>query len=61
VAGIHVPFHVRERMDRAADPTAEGVAMGREMLSIAREWFGGACLMPPFGHYEAVAGVLETS
>jgi methylenetetrahydrofolate reductase (NADPH) len=60
VAGIQVPFHVQERLDRAADPAAEGQAMGREMLSIAREWFGGACLMPPFGHYEVVPGILGT-
>ena len=58
VAGIEVPFHVQDRLDRVADPTAEGLAMGREMLSIARVWFGGACLMPPFGHYEVVPEIL---
>jgi homocysteine S-methyltransferase len=58
VAGIQVPFHVQERLDRVADPTAEGLAMGREMLWIAREWFGGACMMPPFGHYEVVPAIL---
>lgn len=59
VAGIVVPLRVQERLAGAPDATAEGLAMGREMLSVAREWFGGACLMPPFGHYEIVPGVLS--
>ncbi|MGC9333903.1 MAG: methylenetetrahydrofolate reductase, partial [Anaerolineae bacterium] len=61
VAGIAIPADVQERLARAADATAEGLAMGCEMLSVAREWFGGACLMPPFGHYETVPGLLSAS
>jgi methylenetetrahydrofolate reductase (NADPH) len=58
VAGIAVPEAVQERMRRAADPEAEGVAAAREMLVLARHWFAGACLMPAFGHYEVIHGIL---
>jgi homocysteine S-methyltransferase len=59
VAGIAVPEQVRNRMQRAADPVAEGVANAREMLAIARNRFGGACLMPPFDHYEILVDILK--
>jgi len=58
VAGIAVPEHVRERMSRASDPVAEGVANAREMLAVARQYFAGACLMPPFDHYEVLFDIL---
>jgi homocysteine S-methyltransferase len=59
VAGIAVPQNVRDRMQRAADPVAEGMANAGEMLSIARRNFSGACLMPPFDHYEILADILK--
>jgi methylenetetrahydrofolate reductase (NADPH) len=59
VAGIAVPEHVRERMRRAADPPAEGVAGAREMLTIARQLFAGACIMPPFDRYEVLFDILR--
>jgi hypothetical protein len=34
-------------MAGAQDPVAEGIAGAREMLALARQWFAGACLMPP--------------
>ena len=58
VAGIAVPQNVRERMQRAADPVAVGVVNAGEMLTIARKNFAGACLMPPFDHYEILADIL---
>jgi methylenetetrahydrofolate reductase (NADPH) len=58
VAGINVPQQVRERMNRAADPVAEGVANAREVLSLARERFAGACIMPPFDHFDMLTGIL---
>jgi len=58
VAGIAVPEQVRNRMQRAADPVAAGVANAAEMLAIARRRFAGACLMPPFDHYEVLFDVL---
>ncbi|HID62755.1 MAG TPA: homocysteine methyltransferase [Anaerolineae bacterium] len=60
VAGIAVPEHVRERMSRAGDPMAEGVANARQMLAAARQHFAGACLMPPFDHYEVLFDILSS-
>jgi len=59
VAGIAVPEEVRNRMQRADDPVAEGLANAREMLAIARRRFAGACLMPPFDHYEVLLDILS--
>lgn len=59
VAGISVPAHIRERMHQAADAVAEGVANAREVLDLARSRFAGACLMPPFDHYEVLADILS--
>ncbi len=59
VAGIAVPEQVRQRMQRAVDPVAEGAANAGEMLAIARERFAGACLMPPFDHYEVLFDILN--
>ena len=62
VAGITVPKHLRDRMKRSVDSVAEGVANASEMLDVAREHFAGACLMPPFDHYEVLFEILrETS
>jgi homocysteine S-methyltransferase len=59
VAGIEIPEAVRERLSRASDPLAEGVANAREMLSVARKNFAGTCIMPPFGHYEVLFDILQ--
>lgn len=59
VAGIGVPQQVRERIRQAADPMAAGVANAAEMLAVARKLFAGACLMPPFDHYEVLPELLE--
>ncbi len=58
VAGIAVPESVRNRMHRAKDPVAEGAANAREMLALAHERFAGACIMPPFDHYDVLPGIL---
>lgn len=58
VAGIAVPQQVRLRMQHAHDPVAEGAANAVEMLAFARERFAGACLMPPFDHYEVLFDIL---
>jgi homocysteine S-methyltransferase len=58
VAGIAVPQALRERMHRAQDPVAEGIAIARENLTLARERFAGACIMPPFDHYEILPALL---
>ncbi len=58
VAGIAVPKPLRDRMHRAEDPIAEGIAIARENLALARERFAGACIMPPFDHYEIMPAIL---
>jgi homocysteine S-methyltransferase len=58
VSGISVPEKIRRRMYDAADPVAEGISLSRELLRDARNTFAGACLMPPFGHYEIVGQLL---
>ena len=59
VAGITVPDALRQRMQRAADPVAEGATNAREMVETARRRFAGACIMPPFDHYEVMADILK--
>ena len=59
VAGIAVPEQVRNRIQRAVDPVAEGVVNAGEMLAVARNRFAGACLMPPFDHYEVLLDILK--
>lgn len=59
VAGITVPADVQQRLEEVPDPEAEGIILAGEMLALARRWFAGALLMPPFGHYEVVPRILE--
>ena len=61
VAGINVPRQVRESMNRADDPVAEGIANAREVLNLALERFAGACLMPPFDRFEMLTHILADS
>ena len=58
VAGIAVPDSVRLRISQSADAVAEGVAIAREVMDLARPRFSGVCLMPPFDHYEILADIL---
>ena len=60
VSGISVPEAVRRRMLSAENPIAEGLSTACDLLAAARRHFAGACLMPPFGHYEVVAQMLES-
>jgi methylenetetrahydrofolate reductase (NADPH) len=59
VPGIHIPEGIRQRMASVQDETVEGVRIARELLPMARGHFQGACLMPPFGHYELAAEILS--
>lgn len=59
VAGIAVPIQIQEQMREATDPVADGIAVAQSMLAIARRWFAGACIMPPFGHYEVLVDLLN--
>ena len=59
VAGIAVPKHVRAQMEQAADPIDAGIRNARDMLGIARERFAGACIMPPFDHFEILPDIFR--
>lgn len=59
VAGIAVPVDIRERMRQADSPVVEGIRIARDVLAMARQRFAGACLMPPFDHYEILADIIE--
>ena len=61
VAGIAVPESLRKQMHSASDSVAQGVLNAREMVAVAREYFQGACVMPPFDHYEILPDVLDGS
>ncbi|SCY54787.1 homocysteine S-methyltransferase [Desulfoluna spongiiphila] len=58
VSGIEVPEEVRSAMAKAENPTAEGIRLTRDLLATARQHFHGACIMPPFDHFEILHGVL---
>jgi homocysteine S-methyltransferase len=60
VSGVIIPEQVRRRMETADDPVAEGAAQAAEMLALARQNFAGACLMPPFNHYEVLDQILTS-
>jgi homocysteine S-methyltransferase len=59
VAGIAVPKKLRQRMARTEDTIAEGIANTRELLTLSKDRFAGACIMPPFDHYEILFEVLS--
>lgn len=58
VSGIAVPSDLRQRMHASDDPIAEGAANARAMVAAARDRFAGACVMPPFDHYEVLTDIL---
>jgi homocysteine S-methyltransferase len=58
VAGIAVPEAIQLRLLRAASARDEGVTIAREMLSVARTSFAGACVMPAFERYDVLADLL---
>ena len=59
VAGIAVPGKLRGLMHRTDDTIKTGNLNAREMLAVARERFAGACIMPPFDHYEVLEDILD--
>lgn len=61
VPGITIPGWALERMRAAgANGIDEGIKMGQELLTYARDKVAGAYLMPSFGRYEVCAQVLES-
>lgn len=59
VPGIDIPEVMRQRMNDAADPQQEGVAIAQEILAEIRPFVQGVYLMPGFGRYDLVADVLD--
>ncbi len=58
VAGIRVPGPLRDEMHASSDTVKTGNRNAREMLTAARERFAGACIMPPFDHYEVLPDIM---
>ncbi len=58
VPGIQIPQPLRDRMAQTDDPTTEGIAIARDLLSSLQDWAHGAYLMPPFGRYHLVEAVV---
>ncbi len=59
VPGMDIPQALRDRMQDADDPAAEGVRIAQEILLQLRDFTQGAYLMPPFGRYYLAADVVE--
>ena len=56
VPGIIIPEETRERMRRAGGGAlAEGMAVAREMLAVAKRRASGVYIVPSFGRYELTA------
>ncbi len=58
VSGVVVPAAVRKQMHKAPDPIRQGNANARHVLELARKRFTGACIMPPFAHFEILFDIL---
>ncbi len=59
VAGIAVPEQLRKQMHQADDTIKTGSQNARAMLEVARKRFAGACIMPPFDHYEVLKDIID--
>ena len=58
VAGIAVPAHLRKEMETAKIPLSVGISQSRQMLSLAKTFFSGACIMPPFDRFDILKEIL---
>lgn len=59
VAGIAVPRSLRQQMEKAASPVKEGILQARQMLTLAKTLFSGACIMPPFDRFDILQDILK--
>jgi len=59
VAGIAVPRQLRKEMHQTDNTIKTGNQNAREMLKVARKRFAGACIMPPFDHYEVLEDIID--
>jgi homocysteine S-methyltransferase len=58
VDGIAVPDSLRREMETSADPINTGKVQAKQMLKIAKTYFSGACVMPPFERFEILKDIL---
>jgi 5,10-methylenetetrahydrofolate reductase len=57
IPGVQVPETFIQRLERAAEPLAEGVAIARELVAAARELCQGVHLMT-LGQEEKIAEIM---
>ena len=57
IPGVRVPARLIERLDNAADPLEEGIAIAREMVGHARRLCQGVHLMT-LGHEERIGDII---
>ncbi len=58
VAGIAVPEPLRKAMEKTEDPVKTGTLQAKQMLLLAKTFFSGACIMPPFDRFDILKGIL---
>lgn len=59
VPGISIPEHVRKAMEKAGDNGAKvGIELAEELLSEIRHVIAGIYLVPSFGRYEDICGMV---
>jgi homocysteine S-methyltransferase len=58
VDGIAVPDVLRREMETSDNPIKTGTLQAKHMLEIARKYFSGACVMPPFERFEILKDIL---
>ncbi len=57
--GVSIPEDHRERLRRAGENgLAEGMAIARDVLAVAKEKAAGVYLVPSFGRYEVMADLV---
>ncbi len=57
IPGVKVPQALLDRLDKATDPLAEGVAIARETVAWARDLCQGVHLMT-LGHEDKIPAIL---
>ncbi len=58
VTGISIPSSLMAAMEASTAPVQTGIENARQMLDIAREYFSGACIMPPFDRFDIMPDIL---
>jgi len=58
VAGITVPAKLRQAMAESDNPLQTGIEQACDMLELARRYFSGTCIMPPFERFEILLKIL---